>query len=229
MKKIIGGLSACLLMAGVSQAEIITTNITETADTRINDTDNDGAGNSIKPTIDNNRLIGYYYKDNGEGAVDTTLNMTLVYAFLMTGVTDPSQITAADFSVTQSAVGSDFDINASIIRTSDTADFEYSDYQTIGTSLMEDFSSNDVVGSKSLDTTGQSSLVTYLQNNWVEGQYVFISLQSDPLTLTGTASDYAKFNADGVLSVMTIPESATIGMLGLGAFLLMAIRKQDRS
>ena len=67
--------------------------------------------------------------------------------------------------------------------------------------------------------------MTYLQNNWKEGDYVFISLQSDPLTMSGTASDFALFSGDAVLNVTMIPEPATIGMLGLGVLVLMAVRK----
>jgi hypothetical protein len=77
-----------------------------------------------------------------------------------------------------------FSTVAHVIRSSADPTILASDYETSAQPLMSDFSeSSDDVGTVSLDAAGQSILGSWLRNNWVDGEYVFIGIQTNPLIL----------------------------------------------
>jgi hypothetical protein len=174
-----------VLALGAQAALVIDQNL----DQRVDDTDSNGSGNRVVGT---NRLIGYH---------TSVQNMHVVYVFQMTGVTNVSEITSVDFSVTQAGVNSAFAIDAHVIRTSLTNTVISSDYETTAATLMEDFSDNSKTGLKSLSAAGQTNLATYLQANWSEGAYVFIGLKTDPFTIVSDSNKYGSFNSDAQLTI----------------------------
>jgi hypothetical protein len=191
MKKILGALVVGLLMGAGAQAGSVKATVARVADMNA-----DGSGQRVVPASDVNRILGYH---------DKAGNVQLVYVLKMTGAADPSKIASANLSVSQLSTATGFKIDAKIIRTAANAKVLASDYQTKALMLMEDFSDNSKAGSKSLDATGQANLVTYLKQHWAEGGYLFIGLQSDPVTLAGKKSAFAKFADDGALTVTVAP------------------------
>lgn len=192
MNKMIGALGICLLMAaGVQAGSMKNVSVGRVADVKGN-----GSGERVVPTVLANRIMGYHTAAG---------NMQLVYVFKMTGAADASKITAANFSVTQLSAITGFNIDAKVIRTASTAKVLISDYQATAAMLMEDFSDNSAKGAKALCATGQAALVSYLKTNWVEGGYLFIGLQTDPVTIVSAKNQFVKFADDGVLSVTVAP------------------------
>ena len=61
--------------------------------------------------------------------------------------------------------------------------------------LRTDFvTTNSIPGNYSLDTTGQSNLLAYLESNWVENSYVFITLKTSPVASSAaTVGDIYNF------------------------------------
>ncbi len=144
---------------------------------RVRDTNNNGTGNVAEADVLD---AGKYSTSQGHS----------VFVFQMTGVVDPSKITSADFSVTlisTAGTPTDFNIDAYAIRKAATPTILASDYETTAQLLMADFGGdNTTVGKRSLDATGQDTFATWLRNNWVDGEYLFIGLKTDPLTLGGS-------------------------------------------
>ncbi len=104
----------------------------------------------------------------------------------MTGFPDPATITNANFSVAllEKQNSPTFNVDAHVIRTSSDSEILPSDYETTAQLLMSDFTTNATpTGNILLNTSGQSELTTWLQNNWVEGGFLFIGLKSNPLKL----------------------------------------------
>lgn len=186
MNMILRVLSFFLITVMGAQAGLV---IDQTADQRVDDRSSDGTGSH---KVGTNRLIGYH---------TSVQNMHVVYVFQMSGVTDASAITSADFSATQSGMNSAFNIDAHIIRYADSPDFEVSDYETTDTLLMEDFSDNTSTGSKALDAAARETLGTQLKANWAEGEYVFIGLKTDPLTIVSSSNAFGTFDADAQLTI----------------------------
>lgn len=216
MRKTACVLSAFLMIMGGAQASLI---IDEASDIRVDDLAGTGSGTRTVITSDASRILGYHTSVN---------NMNLVYVFQMTAGFDSSSITAANFSVSQKETlgANNFNIDAYVIRTSSSDRVLTSDYQDYSVMLMDDFSDNGTTGSMSLDATAQTTLGTYLKDNWADGEYVFIGLKSDPFTIVSDSNTYSKFSADGVLTV--IPEPATFMMLGFGTVAMMFIRRRIR-
>jgi len=122
--------------------------------------------------------------------------------FQMTGITDGTLLTYADFSI--SLTGGQgtpiYNVDVYANRVASTDDLVASDFE-VGTKLMDDFVTTSDIGNfvnYSLDSTGQANLLTYLQNNWVEGDYVFITLKAntDPSFIMGEDAD-ANYNFGG--------------------------------
>lgn len=173
---------------------------------RVHDTNADGIGDSRFGSPANN-LVGFFADS---AAVQ---NMQMVWAFQMTGVADPATIINADFTATVTGLGSNaFNIDAHVIRTAGTDTILASDYEGSANLLTEDFNGANAVGAKSLDVAGQTALTSFLQNNWVENQFVFIGLKTDPLTLAGS-NDFFRFDAAATLMI-TVPEPNSLVLLG---------------
>ena len=141
----------------------------------IGDHTTDGIGDEFRITTSS--FVGHYH--NG-------VNVHSAIVFQLTGVTDPSQITTANlralqnFGKTQFS-STTFNVTANIARSSSNSDFLVSDHQTSALQLSANFNGNNSVGAVSLNAEGQAALGSWLRANYVEGEYVFISLQSDRL------------------------------------------------
>jgi hypothetical protein len=108
-----------ILVSAHSEAEVLT--LQDVNSTGILDNSPvDGVGDSLYQTLYD---VGIY--------MTSGINAHSVFAFQMTGVADPSQITDANFSVTaRSITGTpDFGIDAYVARSSSSAAILASDYQ----------------------------------------------------------------------------------------------------
>jgi hypothetical protein len=187
--------------------------------------DPDGQGDANRGNA--NMLVGFF----GDNAV--VEDMSSIWVFQMTGTALGTDITNANFSVTQTGGATPFVVDAHVIRTSSVATFLVSDYQTSALNIMDDFGAGGNV-EQSLDTAGQLSLASYLQTNWVENEYIFIGIKNDPL-LTGNSAQngdgnsfrsYTKFDNGGTLTVTAVPEPTSAALLGLGGFALILRRRK---
>jgi len=211
---------ACFALTTSANAAVI--DINTAAHSRIDDLDNDGDGDALVHGTD----VAYWaaeYQDNSQA----------VWAFQMTGVANPAEITTADFSTSMDwTVGPiDFEVDAYVIRVNAASTILVGDYEAAGTSLMEGFDDGTGAAAKSLNGAGQTALGTYLSDNWTADHYVFIGLRSDPLTLSGDTK-VRRYAAASELSITTeaIPEPATmcaltLAVAGLGGY----IRKRRRT
>ena len=141
----------------------------------IGDHTTDGIGDEFRITTPS--FVGHYH--NG-------VNVHSAIVFQLTGVTDPSKITTANLSALQSFGktkfnSATFNVTANIVRSSSNSDFLVSDHQTSALQLSANFNGNNSVGAVSLNAEGQAALGSWLRANYVEGEYVFISLQPDKL------------------------------------------------
>ena len=169
---------------------------------RIDDWDANDAGDILRGSA--NQLVGYFVQDNVE-------NMHMVWAFQMTGSPSGERIASADFNVTQVQAGGGtytYSVDAHVIRTSSSTTIAIADYENSADLLMTNFCGTGT-GPKSLNVDGKSALTSYLQDNWVEGDYVFIGLKTDPMTIhdfsvsEGT-TDFYRYDVDGVTDATLI-------------------------
>jgi hypothetical protein len=116
-------------------------------------------------------------------------------AFQMTGAS-AVDLLAADFSISLSGQSGapDFNVDVYASRVSTDGTILASDYQA-STLLMSDFvTTSSTSGTYSLDATGQSNLLAYLESNWVEDSYVFITLKTSPVAISAaTTTDSYNF------------------------------------
>jgi len=211
---------ACLFGATfASQGAVVALELEDANYARLLDTNStfDGVGNT---TADH--LVQVGTKQSGAGhAVNGG------YAFQMTG-SSSIYLDAVDFSVS-------YDFYAT--RVSSDSTFSASDYEN-GTLLMEDFvTTTSTFGSKSLDATGQANLFTYLQNNWVEDDYIFITLKADPVVLTNNDLNETYTFSSGAptweagksnaLLIISVPEPSSTALLGLGLSSMLLRRRRS--
>ena len=193
---------------------------------RIRDTGSfDGLGD-LAQTEQNNFVGTITFGGNG-AAVNTA------FAFEMTGAINGGSIYAADFSVNLDVIGGSPSFNVDVYANRVNADGTIlkSDYEN-GTLIMADFvTTTDVVGSYSLDATGEANLLTYMQDNWVEGSYVFLSLKADPVqTSFPIANNNYRFGGSSTSTAqiqLAAPEPSSTALLGLGGLALMLRRKRS--
>ena len=152
------------------------------------------------------------------------------FVFEMDGIGDPSSIDTANFSVSLTSKSTanlpTWNVDVYANRVSSSNAFENADYEN-GTLIMEDFVvTTDSPGSYTLDSTGQANLSTFLQNNWVDGSFVFFSLKSDPIQTALVTGDPrytfgGSSSSDAQLSVSTaVPEPSVLALAALGVLLL---------
>jgi len=216
-------IGAAILLAGVT-ADASTVLIDDVNAMRVRDTNLNGTGDVAEADVID---VGRY----------STSNSYAVFVFQMTGVANPSLITAANFSVgiTESINSpTDFNVDAHVIRKAESSTILITDYETSAQLLMADFGGNNAVGSRSLDATGQGTFATWLQNNWADGEYVFIGLKSDPATLSGgfrivrfgsSGGGWTADSTDAQLNLTVIPEPSTALLGGLGVLFLLRRRR----
>jgi len=158
------------------------------------------------------------------------------YAFQMTGASATDILSFANFSVSYTGIQTavpPYDVDVYVNRVASTSTFLVSDFEN-GTKIMDDFViQSDPTGNYSLDAGGQANLLNYLQTNWVENEYVFITLKAntDPNFIMGEdANANYQFgsvgNTDAQLTVsIATPEPSTLGLFAMGAGLLAARRR----
>ena len=212
-------LLAGLFCAGVSSVHAA--NITaESNSASVLDSDLDGAGDTV-----NGGWQSTYVGRFG----DAGSNYQVVYAFQMTGFATGAEISSADFSknFTGTIFGSAFDVDVHAIRTAATSGLLASDYETSAGLLMTDFDGGTpgTAGVKSLSALGQTNLVAYLQTNWVENDYVFLGLKSNPGTVTlGGIYDFDKTTS---ATLTVVPEPGTYALLaGLTGLVSVMLRRR---
>ena len=215
---------------GISTAHSATViAINDSGGARIYDVAQAGSGTTIVQSPSESALnVGT--KSNGAG-----WDMHAGFVFQMSGAAN-GYIEAADFSV--SATGgqgqSAYNIDLYVNRTSSSSTFNTSDYQVFDQLIMEDFwVVNDGLGNFSLDATGQANLLSWLQSNWVEDDYVFFTLKADVDTapsfimgedLNANTIFGSVLNNDSLLTI-TVPEPSSTALLGLGG-LALALRRR---
>jgi len=220
---------AVLLIAGGILTPAIAGSTTVTIDDtdaqRPDDNDSDGQGESYG---NNDFLIIGFFNNGG------VEHMHVVWVFQMTGASNGMQILDADFQVTQTGSGNGtwtYDLDAHVIRTNSSSTILVSDYETSALWLMDDFDggSPGASGLKSLDIDGKSALTSYLQDNWSEGDYVFVGLKTDPLTFGSlTATDYFNFGGVSTCDAQLILEvNPDITELDINYADLQRIQEQD--
>jgi len=170
---------------------------------RVHDKEGDGVGDSAHGAPANN-LVGYWMSHGNIG------NMHMVWGFHMTGDVFRARIADADFRVDQTGVGGatyDYEIDVHVVRTDASSAIGASDYEASAGLIMTNFAGS-TTGTRQLDAAGRSALTTYLQGNWVKGDYIFIGLKTDPLTLDSYpqgANDTYHFAADAELYLAMLP------------------------
>jgi hypothetical protein len=212
---------------GVSTAHAATIiSIDDTSGARLYDAQQDGSGSHVNLSA----ALNVGTKNNSNG-----FDMHAGFVFQMTGAAN-GYLEAADFSV--SATGgqgqSAYNIDLYVNRTSSSSTFNTSDYQVFDQLIMEDFwVVDDGFGNFSLDATGQANLLSYLQTNWVEDDYVFFTLKLDtaPSFIAGEDANANTIfgdttNNDSLLTI-TVPEPSSTALLGLGGLALMLRRKRS--
>jgi hypothetical protein len=218
---------------GVSTAHATTIVMDDANFSRLFNTDQAGSGGSIST---HTLVVGT--KSNGSGQ-----DHHAGIAFQMT-VASAADLLVADFAnFSISRTGGQgtpiYNVDVYANRVSSASTFLVSDFEN-GTKLMDDFlTPSDGVGNYSLDATGQANLLSYLQNNWVEDDYVFITLKADtdPNFIMGEDAN-ANYNFGGAVGawsagaldaqlIVTVPEPSSTALLGLGGLALMLRRKRS--
>ncbi|BDS06645.1 hypothetical protein NT6N_16850 [Oceaniferula spumae] len=162
------------------------------------------------------------------GAYGSGVDLVAVFSFQMTGL-NPADILSADFITTQDNTnfsdGTTFDLTANIVRASSTSTGLASDFQTVDTVLMNNFENGHVAGSVSLDPSGENTLANWLQTNWVEDDWVFISLSTGVNMEPGGTNNLHNYSGSQLL-VDTVPEPSSTALLGLGGIALLMRRRK---
>lgn len=159
--------------------------------------------------------------------------------FQMTGAS-AADLLSADFSI--SVTGGQgtpiYNVDVYANRVASTADFLLSDFES-GTKLMDDFvttADGTTEGNYSLDSTGQANLLNYFKNNWVENDYVFLTLKSDQADFIMGEDANANYifgggpngeATDARLTLTSVPEPTSTALFGLGLGFLLRRRRQS--
>lgn len=214
-------------LLGASTAHAATITIDDANTARIVDYTQNGSGDSATT---HTMFVGTKDNSNGwDGAGGI--------AFQMTGAS-AADLTAADFSISVVSITGTpaYDVDVYVNRVSSSSAFLASDYEN-GIKIMDDFvTKTDGVGNYSLDTTGQTNLFNYLSTNWVEDDYVLITLKGSSLPMGedashninfgGSITTWAPGGTDAQLTITAVPEPSSTALLGLGGLSLMLRRKR---
>ena len=233
--KVLIPLFATLAIQTSHAATVVTLNLGGVDETsaRIRDTGSlvagmttlDGNGNLAQDT--QNNLVGTISFGGNGAAVNTA------FAYEMTGTASGANITLADFSVDLISISGSPTMNVDLYvnRVDASGTIIASDFEN-GTLIMDNFvETTDIVGNYSLDTTAQAALLSYLQVNWVENSFIFLSLKSDPVQTSFTpANSFYHFGARASSTAqiqITVPEPSSSALLGLGLGSLLLRRKRS--
>lgn len=99
---------------------------------------------------------------------------------------------------------------------------------------MTNFDNGNVTATVLLDSPAEMTLGTYLNTNWVEGNYVFITLKNTTYTTTenfrllrygNSSGGWTASSSDAQLNITTIPEPSAALLGGLGLLALLRRRR----
>ena len=197
--------------------------------TQVNDGSNQGA-EAIR-TIDFNPAngTGTALRNGGAfvGYFNTGHNLNSTLVFEMLGVADPTSITVGNLTAVQGNTGTPtgIDVEVHVIRVSPTGTIQASDHHNSALQLMANYDGDGTAGlNVSLDAAGQAALGTWLQTNWVEGEFLFIGLQSDTIIPSGNRTEGLTYNSVG-LEVTAVPEPSSFALLALSSLGLLRRRR----
>jgi hypothetical protein len=169
--------------------------------------------------------------------------MDVVFAFQLNsgleanGTVGGVDVSSANFSVTDTANNPPAPANDLFaVRISSSPTIELSDFQTSAADLQANFANTTTGGLQSTTLVGQTNLASYLQNNWVEGDYVFLSVAAQ----AGYNPDNGNYyllqlgnigSTDATLTATVetaVPEPSTYALMlaGLGALVVFARRQR---
>ena len=158
-------------------------------------------------------------------------------AFQMTGAS-AADLTAANFSISVVSIQGTpaYNVDVYVNRVSPSSAFLATDYE-VGTKIMDDFvTTSDGAGNYSLNGAGQTNLLNYLSTNWVEDDYVFITLKGSSLIMGqdanhninfgGSITTWAPGGTDAQLTITAVPEPSSAALIGLGGVALILRRRR---
>lgn len=222
-------LAIFLFAAQSASADLII--IEDAAFSRLYSTAQNGVGNRMAV-----HALNVGTKSNQDG-----WDMHAGLVFQMTGASAADLLTA-DFSI--SVTGGQgtpvYNVDVYANRVASTADFLLSDFES-GTKLIDDFvttADGTTAGNYSLDSTGQANLLNYFKNNWVENDYVFLTLKSDQADFIMGEDANANYifgggpngeATDARLTLTSVPEPTSTALFGLGFGLSFLLRRRRQS
>ncbi|WP_083912862.1 PEP-CTERM sorting domain-containing protein [Rubritalea marina] len=199
------------------------------------DLDQDGLGDFVNGS---GSFVGRY---DALGGATTEWSFHQAYAFQMTGASNGSDITDVAFTsdMFASSIGAGdapqfTNVELVALGTNTTVTFDGSQFHATGTMIMSNFG-DGVNGAKSLDASAESTMLTYLQNNWSEDDYVYFILRkngstsyADPTYVDpGNGSGTNGYNFINVaLEVTAVPEPSSTALLGLAGVAFLVRRKR---
>jgi len=215
-------LLAFFMVESLSQAAVIIDGVAgQEGSSRIRDWDG---------TVDGDGDLSQTEQANLVGSLSWGPVTHAAYSFQLT---QKFNVEEADFSISWTGTfGSptwNVDVYASRVDASGTiiaSDFEASNL------IMENFvTTTDSQGNFSLDSGGKLALADFLNANWEEDSYVFITLKTNPLLTAQAGSTGYIFGggttADGQLFLTEVaPEPSTLGLLFAGIIVMAAKRKK---
>lgn len=153
---------------------------------------NNGSNNEIEAilTVDKNKSDGKGDRlKNGPvftGFYNSGHNINSTLVFELTGITDTSEITFANFSARQEIVGEpNMAVELHVVRAGKKGAIQVSDHHKSVLKLATNYEGDGTVGMVSLDSIGQAELGAWLQDNYREGKFVFIGLKSNKIVSNG--------------------------------------------
>lgn len=191
---------------------------------RIVDSDLNGSGDAVQ----RNQLWAGNIAGSDWGVV-------FVYELPTLGL-DEKVVTSADFSAFKFASSGNPDLLVSVFTRSTQA-VQAADYQGAGTGytssvvdLETDFADGPNSVAYSLTTTGQDSLISFLDEN-KDDDYLFVRVRANGTPVGGQAYQFGNTNGDQTAAVTTlsftaVPEPSSSALLGLGGVALLLRRRR---
>jgi hypothetical protein len=211
---------------------------------RDNTSGGDGTGDLVLNQGSNTFDAGFWANDNRRAGV---------FVFQLPTRSPGQVVDTANFSVQEFSrdAAVDFDIDLWGLRVSDPSDGDTTDDEVlttdygVGTSpagpsgqelIEESFIDNDVDGDSQrhdTDAAGESNLVTFLNNNYVDNGLLFLRATPDSTLPDGDTRNYTfaagdRSSGQPELDVTLVPEpaSASLALVGLGSLVMVSGRRR---